>query len=75
MVLTIILALVLMIGLFLMLLGGVGFIQDKRYFSSAPRQVLDVVPDKKQERFAGQYCLGWILIVLAVLLMLFSIII
>ena len=75
MVLTIILALLLMLGLFLMLLGGVGFIQDKKYFSSAPKQVLDVVPKRKPERFAGQNCLGWIMLVLAMVLMFGSIVI
>lgn len=75
MLLTILLALMLMLGLFLMLFGGVGFIQDKRFFSSAPKQVLDVVPDKKPTRFTGQKCTGWILIVIAVLIMLGAIII
>ena len=75
MLFTIILALMQMAGLFVMLLGGVGFIQDKRFFSSAPKQVLDVVPERKQERFVGQRCLGWILIVLAVVLLIGPIII
>ena len=39
MVLTILLAIMMMAGLFLMLLSGVGFIQDKRFFTSAPREV------------------------------------
>ena len=40
MLLTILLSAMMMAGLFLMLLGGVGFIQDRRFFSSAPREVL-----------------------------------
>jgi len=36
MILTFLLSVLMMTGLFLMLLGGVGFIQDKRFFSSAP---------------------------------------
>lgn len=59
----------MMAELFLMLLGGVGFIQDKRFFSSAPREVLDVVPDAKPERFPGQHAVGWIMIILAFTLM------
>ena len=35
MILTFILSVLMMTGLFLMLLGGVGFIQDKRFFTSA----------------------------------------
>ena len=69
MILTFLLSIMMMAGLFLMLLGGVGFIQDKRFFSSAPREVLDVVPDAKQERFPGQHALGWVMIILAFALM------
>ena len=39
MLLTILLSIMMMIGLFLLLLGGVGFVQDKKFFSSAPRQI------------------------------------
>ena len=66
---TLILSIMMMTGLFLMLLGGVGFIQDKRFFSSAPREVLAVVPESKPERFAGQHALGWIMIIISLVLM------
>ena len=33
-------------------------IQDKRFFSSAPKENLDAIPDKK-ERFPGAHILGW----------------
>ena len=32
-----------MVAYFLVLYGGVGFIQDKKFFSSAPKEVLDAV--------------------------------
>lgn len=32
---------------FLLLYGAVGFIQDKRFFSSAPKENLDAIPDTK----------------------------
>ena len=38
MLVTVILSLVLMAGLFLMLWSAVAFIQDKRFFSSAPKR-------------------------------------
>ena len=41
-----------MIGYFLVLYGGVGFIQDKKFFSSAPQEVLDQIPDKKERNQA-----------------------
>ena len=69
MLLTILLSVMMMAGLFLMLLGGVGFIQDRRFFSSAPREVIDVVPALKQERFHGQRAVGWAMIALSLALM------
>ena len=61
---SILLSAMMMAGLFLMLLGGVGFIQDRRFFSSAPREVIDVVPALKPVRFPGQRALGWAMIAL-----------
>ncbi|MCD7885951.1 MAG: hypothetical protein LUI87_20015 [Lachnospiraceae bacterium] len=67
MVITIISILMIMLGYFLMLYGAVGFIQDKRFFSSAPKENLAVIPDKK-ERFRGAHVIGWLIVVFAVLL-------
>ena len=69
MLFTILLSIMMMAGLFLMLLGGVGFIQDKKFFSSAPKEVCDVVPASKPERFPGQHIVGWAMIVLSFALM------
>ena len=65
---TLALAAMLMAGLFLMLLSGVGFIQDKRFFTSAPADVYEAV-QPREERFPGAHALGWALAVLAILLM------
>ena len=75
MVLTIVLAVVMMVGLFLLLLGGVGFVQDKKFFSSAPKEVLEVVPEMKPQRFKGQHLVGWLIIIAAFILMIGAIII
>ena len=69
MLLTILFSLMMMLGLFLMLWGGVGFIQDKRFFSSAPKEVQEAVPETKPERFKGQHTVGWVMIVLSFLFM------
>lgn len=74
MVLTILLAIMMMAGLFLMLLSGVGFIQDKRFFTSAPREVQDVVKPC-EERFPGAHVLGWFMGTISILMMLGAIII
>ncbi len=62
---TIIATLMLMLAYFLLLYAGVGFIQDKRLFSSAPQEILEVLP-KKQERFKGAHTVGWIIAFIAV---------
>ncbi|MCC8182027.1 MAG: hypothetical protein LIO45_03470 [Clostridiales bacterium] len=67
MVTTIISILMIMAGYFLLLYGAVGFIQDKRLFSSAPKEYLAVIPDKK-ERFRGAHIVGWALVAVAALL-------
>lgn len=75
MALTVLLSLIMMAGLFLMLWSAVGFIQDKRFMSSAPKEGLAVIPDRKPERFRGQYALGWCMAVLSIILMLAPIVI
>ena len=70
---TIILSIVVMLGLFLMLIAGVAFIQDKKYFTSAPKDVQDsLLP--KEERFKGQHLIGWILMIVSILLIIGSLI-
>ena len=54
---TIIAAVMVMVAYFLVLYGGVGFIQDKKFFSSAPKEV-----------FPGAHVIGWIIAGIAVLL-------
>lgn len=66
---TVISALMMFLAYFLVLYGGVGFIQDKRFFSSAPKENLQAIPDKK-ERFPGAHILGWAIEGVAVLLFL-----
>lgn len=67
MLVTILATLVIWLAYFLVLYAGVGFIQDKRFFASAPKENLAAIPDRK-ERFRGAHVLGWLLAVLALLL-------
>lgn len=64
MTITIIATIMIMVGYFLLLYGGVGFIQDKRFFSSAHKEILAVIPERK-ERFRGAHIIGWFIIVIA----------
>lgn len=62
---TLLLSLIMMAGLFLMLYSGVGLIQDKRFFTSAPLEVQNAVTDHR-ERFKGAHALGWVLAAVSV---------
>lgn len=68
MIVTILLSLMMMAGLFLMLLSGIGFIQDKRFFTSAPREVQDAV-HPRAERFRGAHAIGWVMAAVSLLMM------
>lgn len=68
MAVTIVSAVMVMAAYFLLLYGVVGFVQDKRFFGSAPKENLAAIPDKKEERFHGAHIVGWIIIAIALLL-------
>ena len=67
MVITVLSTLIIMAAYFLILYGAVGFIQDKKFFSSAPKENLAAIPDKK-ERFPGAHIIGWVIEGIAVLI-------
>lgn len=67
MIITALSTIILMVAYFLLLYAAVGLIQDKRLFSSAPKEILDVILDKK-ERFHGAHTVGWLMAGLAVLM-------
>lgn len=58
----------MMAGLFLMLWSAVGFIQDKRFFTSAPKTAQKAI-QPKEERFKGQHAVGWLMMILALVLL------
>ncbi len=68
MVLTVFLAVIMMAGVFLMLWAAVGFVQEDRFFKTAPKEIQEVI-QPKEERFPGQHALGWVMLVLGVLMM------
>lgn len=45
---TFILTLVMMAGLFLLLWGAVGFVQDKRFFTTAPKEIQETALPKPE---------------------------
>ena len=65
---TLLLSAVMMAGLFLMLYAAVALIQDKKFFTSAPKEIQAAVLPKP-ERFPCAHLMGWCLEVLALALM------
>ncbi len=53
MLLTIFLAIVFCMSITMMLISAVVLIKDKKLFSSAPKEALELVIDRKQEEFYG----------------------
>ena len=70
MILTIYLAVVFCAAMALMLLSAVAFIQDNRFFSSAPKEAKAVLVQRKQELFYGARTIGWTLFIISVLMVL-----
>ena len=70
MLLTIFLAIVFCAAITLMLLSAVAFIQDEKFFSSAPKEAREVIRPRKTELFYGARAIGWTLMAFAILMIL-----
>lgn len=70
MILTVFLSLIFCAAVTLMLLSAVAFIQDKRFFSSAPKEAQAVIQPRDNELFYGARVIGWTLMIFAVLMIL-----
>jgi hypothetical protein len=70
MLLTIFLAIVFCVAITVMMFAAVAFVQDKKLFSSAPREAQEAVLPRDKELFYGARTIGWTLIVFSILLIL-----
>lgn len=70
MLLTIFLAIVFCAAITLILLSAVAFIQKKELFSSAPKEVREVILPREKELFYGARTIGWALMIFSVLIIL-----
>ncbi len=70
MLITVFLAIVFCAAITLMLLSAVAFIQDKKFFSSAPKEAREVLIQRDNELFYGARTIGWTLMVFSVLMIL-----
>ncbi len=68
MLLTVFLSIVFCAAITLMLLSAVAFIQDKKLFSSAPKEAQEVLRERDNELFYGARTIGWTLMVFSVLM-------
>lgn len=67
MLLTVFLAMVFCGAITLLLISAVAFIQDNRFFSSAPKEALEVLKPRNGELFYGARAMGWVLMILSAL--------
>ena len=70
MLFTIFLSFLFCAAMALMLIACVAFIQDNKFFSSAPKEARDVLIQREHELFYGARAIGWTLFLISVLMIL-----
>ena len=70
MLLTVFLAIVFCAAMALMLISAVAFIQDNKFFSSAPKEAREVLVQRDHELFYGARAIGWTLFIISILMIL-----
>ena len=70
MLLTVFLAIVFCAAITLMLLSAVAFVQDKKFFSSAPKEAQEIIQPRTKELFYGARAMGWVLMIISILMIL-----
>ena len=70
MLLTVFLAIVFCAAITILLISAVAFVQDERFFSSAPKDALALVKPRNEELFHGARAVGWVLMVIGALMIL-----
>ena len=68
MILTIFLAIIFCAAISLMLIAAVAFIQNEKFFSSAPKEAQAVLIHRDKELFYGARTIGWTLMVFSFLM-------
>lgn len=70
MLITLFLAVIFCGAVTLLLISAVAFVQDKRLFSSAPKEAQMVLKPRSGELFYGAGAMGWVMIILSILMIL-----
>lgn len=63
---TIVLSIFLMVSIFIMIYSAVAFIQEKKFFSTAPKDIQDAIIER-DERFKGARLLGYIIAIICII--------
>lgn len=70
MLLTLFLAIVFCAAVTILLISAVAFVQDNRFFSSAPKEAQAVLKPRNKELFYGARTMGWVMMVISILMIL-----
>lgn len=70
MLLTVFLAIVFCAAVTILLISAVAFVQDNRFFSSAPKEAQELIKPRIEELFYGARAMGWVLMIISVLMIL-----
>ena len=70
MLLTFFLAIVFCGAITILLISAVAFVQDNRFFSSAPKEAQELLKPRKEELFHGARAMGWVMMILSALMIL-----
>ena len=67
MFLTVFLAIVFCTAITILLIAAVAFVQDNRFFSSAPKEARELIKPRYKELFYGARTMGWVMMILSAL--------
>ena len=67
MLLTVFLAIVFCTTITILLIAAVAFVQDERFFSSAPKEAQALIKPRDVELFHGARTMGWVMMILSAL--------
>jgi len=70
MILTIFLSFIFCAAMTLMLFSAIAFIQNIKFFSSAPKEAREVLIPRENELFYGAHAIGWVLMAFALIMIL-----
>ncbi len=59
----------------MMMLSAVAFIQDEKMFSSAPKEVRELIRPRETELFYGARTIGWMLLIFSILMIIGALVI